>query len=41
MLKDSITKPYANLENTEIENEALAMFHESQPVEGYLVFNAG
>jgi GLPGLI family protein len=39
MLKDSIEQPYANPENTEMQNEVLETMHKSQPVEGYLVFN--
>ena len=39
MLKDSIEQPFANPDNTDIQNEVLEMLHESQPVEGYLVFN--
>lgn len=38
-IKDSIEKPLENLENSEAKNTALQMFLDSQPVEGYLVFN--
>lgn len=39
MEKDSLEQPYANPENTDIENDVWEMMHQAQPVEGYLVFN--
>ncbi|NRD22088.1 GLPGLI family protein [Winogradskyella litoriviva] len=38
-IKDSIEKSFENLKNSEAKNRALQMFQDSQPVEGYLVFN--
>lgn len=38
-IKDSIEKPFENLENSDAKNKALQMFKDSKPVEGYLVFN--
>ncbi len=38
-IKDSIEKPFENLENSEAKNMALQMFQDSKPVEAYLVFN--
>ncbi|NRD18463.1 GLPGLI family protein [Winogradskyella eckloniae] len=39
VIKDSIEKPFENLENSEAKNMALQMFQDSEPVEGYLIFN--
>ncbi|WP_418639626.1 GLPGLI family protein [Winogradskyella sp.] len=38
-IKDSVEEPFQNRKNTEAKNEALLMMKESQPVEGYLMFN--
>lgn len=38
-IKDSVEQPFENIKNTDAQNEVYAMLHESQPVEGYLVFN--
>lgn len=37
--KDSLEQPYENPENTESKNAALEMMYDSQPVQGFLVFN--
>jgi len=37
--KDSLEQPYENEKNTEAQNEALEIMHESQTVNSYLVFN--
>ncbi|WP_179349971.1 GLPGLI family protein [Winogradskyella pacifica] len=39
IIKDSIEQPFENKENTDAQNEVFALMHESQPVEGYLIFN--
>lgn len=38
-IKDGIEQPFENPKNTDAQNEVFALMHESQPVEGYLVFN--
>ncbi|WP_458628141.1 hypothetical protein [Winogradskyella sp. PC D3.3] len=38
-IKDSVEQPFENRKNTDAQNEVFAMIHDSEPVEGYLVFN--
>jgi GLPGLI family protein len=39
LLKDSLEQPYENPNNTDVQNEALEIMHESSPVQATLLFN--